>query len=138
MFQTDFNQSLLPVYKVNNAVKINNAAPSKGYFQTLQRKYHWFGLFDQFQDSTKFGSIKHYFSQHLSFHYFILNTPYLIIRSIFLVFAIYRSNVNTSLKNEVFFENIYFPSKLIMLDPECLKELTDNIPLRSDEKEIFY
>ena len=60
MFQTDLYQSSLSVYKVNNV------APSKGKFQTLQRNCHSFGLFDEFQDSTKFGSIKHYFSQLLS------------------------------------------------------------------------
>ena len=62
MFQTDLYQSSLSVYKVNNV------APSKGLFQTLQRKYHSFGLFDKFQDSTKFGSIKHYFNQLLSWN----------------------------------------------------------------------
>ena len=51
MFQTDLYQSSLSVYKVNNVT------PSKEQFQTLQRKYHSFGLFDQFQDSTKFESI---------------------------------------------------------------------------------
>ena len=45
MFQTDLYQSSLLVYKVNNV------APSKGWFQTLQTKYHSFGLFDQFQES---------------------------------------------------------------------------------------
>ena len=50
------------------------------------------GISDQFQDSTKCGSIKHYFSQLLSWSaYYTYNMPYLIIRSIFLVFAIYRS-----------------------------------------------
>ena len=58
------------------------------------------------------------------FHYFILNTPYLIIiKSIFLIFAIYVSKVNTSLKNKICFENIYFPSKFIKLCPENLKNI---------------
>ena len=72
------------------------------------------------------------------FHYFILNTPYLINRSIFLIFAIYVSKVNTSLKNKICFENIYFPSKFIKLCPENLKKHTDKISLRSDETQTFY
>ena len=73
-----------------------------------------------------------------AFHYFILNTPYLIIRSIFLIFATYRSKVNTSLKSKICFENAYFPSKFIKLCPEGLKEHTDKISLRSDETQTFY
>ena len=70
------------------------------------------------------------------FHYFILNTSYLKMRSIFLIFkiksiflifAIYRSKVYTSLKNKICFENTYFPSKFIKLCPESLKEHTDKI-----------
>ena len=61
-----------------------------------------------------------------------------IIRSIFLIFAIYRSNVNTSLKNKICFENIYFRSKFIKLCPESLKEHTDKISLRLDETQTFY
>ena len=72
------------------------------------------------------------------FHYFILNSPYFIIRSIFLIFAIYRSKINTSLKNKICFENIYFPSKFIKLCIESLKEHTDKISLRSDETQTFY
>ena len=72
------------------------------------------------------------------FHYFILNTPYLIIRSIFLNFAIYQSKVNTSLKNKICFKNIYMPSKFITLCPESLKEHTDKFSLRSDETQTFY
>ena len=64
--------------------------------------------------------------------------PYLIIRSVFLIFAIYRSKVNTSLKNKICFENIYFPSKFIKLCPESLKEHTDKISLMSDETQTFY
>ena len=56
------------------------------------------------------------------FHCFILNTPYLIIRSIFLIFAIYRSKVNTSLKNKICFENTYFPSKFIKLCQEHMNK----------------
>ena len=56
----------------------------------------------------------------------------------FLIFAIYRSNVNTSLKNKICVENIYFPSKFINLCPESLNELTDKISLRSDETQTFY
>ena len=65
------------------------------------------------------------------------NTPYLIIRSIFLIFAIYRSKVNSS-KNKISFDNIYFPSKFIKLCPEILEEHTDKISLRSDETQTFY
>ena len=54
------------------------------------------------------------------------------------MFAIYRSIVNTSLKNKICFENIYFPSKFIKLCPESLKEHTDKISLRSDETQTFY
>ena len=64
--------------------------------------------------------------------------PYLIIRSVFLIFAIYRSKVNTSLKNKICFENIYFPSKFIKLCLESLKVHTDKISLRSDERQTFY
>ena len=71
-------------------------------------------------------------------HYFVLNAPCLIIRSVFLIFVIYRSKVNRSLKNKICFENIYFPSKLIKLCPESLKEHTDKISLRSDETQTFY
>ena len=66
------------------------------------------------------------------------NTPYLKIRTVFLIFAIYRSKVNTSLKNKICFENIYFPSKFIKLCPESLKEHTDKISLSSDETQIFH
>ena len=68
--------------------------------------------------------------------YFILNTAYLIIRNIFLVvFAIYRSKVNTSLKNNIVFENTYFPSKFSKWCSESLKEHdADKILSRSDEK----
>ena len=72
------------------------------------------------------------------FHYFILNTPYLIIRSLFLIFATYRSKVNKSLKNKIGFENTYFPSKFIKLCQEGLKEHTDKMSPRSDETQIFY
>ena len=56
------------------------------------------------------------------------------------MFAIYRSIVNTSLKNKICFENIYFPSNFIKLCPESLKEhtCTDKISLRSDETQTFY
>ena len=64
--------------------------------------------------------------------------PYLIIRSIFPIFAIYRSKVNTSLKNKICFENTYFRSKFIKLCPESLKEHTDKISLRWDETQTFY
>ena len=64
--------------------------------------------------------------------------PYLIIRSVCLIFAIYWSKVNTSLKNKICFENIYFPSKFIKLCPESLKEHTDKISLRSDETQTLY
>ena len=70
-------------------------------------------------------------------HYFILNTPYLFIRSIFLIFAIYRSKINTSLKNKICFENIYFPSNFIKLCPESPKKHADKISLRSDETQTF-
>ena len=60
------------------------------------------------------------------FHYFILNTPYLIIRSTFLIFATYRSKVNTSLKKRICFQNIYFSSEFIKLCQEALK----NIPTK--------
>ena len=70
--------------------------------------------------------------------YFFIFTRYLIIRSIFLIFAIYRSKVNTSLKNKICFENIYFPSKFIKLCPESLKEHTDKISPSSDETQTFY
>ena len=56
----------------------------------------------------------------------------------FLIFAIYRSKVNTSLKNKICFENIFFPSKFIKLCPESLKEHTDKISLSSDETQTFY
>ena len=59
-------------------------------------------------------------------------------KSIFFIFAIYRSKVNTSLKNKVCFENMYFPSKFIKLCPESLKEHTDKISLSSDETQTFY
>ena len=52
--------------------------------------------------------------------------------------AVYRSKVNTSLKNKICFENTYFPSKFIKLCPESLKEHTDKISLRSDETQTFY
>ena len=58
-------------------------------------------------------------------------------KNVSLIFAIYRSNVNTSLKNKICFENIYFPSKFIKLCPESLKEHTDTISLRSDEKHFI-
>ena len=74
----------------------------------------------------------------LIFLLFILNTPYLIIRSIFLICAIYRSKVNTSLKDKICLENIYFPSKFSKLCPESLKEYTDKISLGSDETQTFY
>ena len=66
------------------------------------------------------------------------NTPCLIIRTMFLIFAIHWSKVNTSLKNKICFENIYFPSKFIKLCPESLKEHIDKISLSSDETQIFY
>ena len=59
-------------------------------------------------------------------------------KGIFLIFAIYRSKVNTSSKNKICFENIYFPSKFMKLRPESLKEHTDKISLRSDETQTFY
>ena len=59
-------------------------------------------------------------------------------RSVFLIFAIYRSKVNTSSKNKICFENKYFPFKFIKLCPESLKEHTDKISLRSDETQTFY
>ena len=55
----------------------------------------------------------------------------------FLIFAIYRSKVNTSLKNKICFENIYFPSKFIKLCPESLKEQTDKFSLRSVKHKHF-
>ena len=64
--------------------------------------------------------------------------PNLIIRSGFLIFAIYRSKVNTSLKNKICFEDIYFPSRFIKLCPESLKEHTDKILLKLDETQTFY
>ena len=65
------------------------------------------------------------------------STAYLVIRSIFLIFDIYRSKVNTRLKNKICFENIHFPSKFIKLCPESFKEHTDKIALRSDETQIY-
>ena len=56
----------------------------------------------------------------------------------FLVFATNRAKVYTRLKNKICFENIYFPPKLVKLCLESLKEHTDNISLRSDEKQTFY
>ena len=72
------------------------------------------------------------------FHCFNQNTPYLVIRSIFLIFATYRSKVNTSLKNKICFENTYFPSEFIKLCPKSLKEHTDKISLRSDKTQTVY
>ena len=57
--------------------------------------------------------------------YFILNTPYLIMRSMILGFAIYRSKVNTSLKNNIFF----FLKKMFSLQRWC-SETFKNIQIK--------
>ena len=43
-----------------------------------------------------------------------------------------------SVKNEICFDNLYFPSKFIKLCPESLKEHIDKISLRSNETQTFY
>ena len=72
----------------------------------------------------QFLIIAYLFTLLYTFHYFSLNTPYLVIRSVFLIFAIYRSKVNTSLKNKICFENIYFfPLNLLSCVQKALKNI---------------
>ena len=56
------------------------------------------------------------------------------MRSVILGLAIYRSKVNTGLKNNTFFQNIVFPPKSMRWCLESLQEHTDKISLSSDEK----
>ena len=73
------------------------------------------------------------------FYYFILNTRYLIIRSIYISFLLFIGQKLTQVWRIKSVLRIYiFPSKFIKLCPESLKEHTDKISLRMDETQTFY
>ena len=57
------------------------------------------------------------------FHNFILNTPYLIIRSIFLIFAIYRSKVNISWRIKSVLRIYISPLNLLNCVQKALKNI---------------